>query len=98
MQDGLPPVNVLHARLTMMDASSDVSTWRTRMATVQRPNRINVDLQDYKQVWLDYCKAHSITPSAAFRQIVAKLTGGGAPADLPVEERSVRRKCGLNCT
>jgi hypothetical protein len=85
MQDGLSPVIVLHARLTMMNAPSDVPTWRTRMATTQRPNRINIDLQGYKQLWLDYCKAHAITPSAPFRQIVAKLTGGGIPPDLPGE-------------
>ncbi|WP_373987785.1 hypothetical protein [Duganella sp. BuS-21] len=39
-----------------------------------RPNRINIDLGAYKQRWLDYCHAHQVTPSAAFRQVVAKLT------------------------
>jgi hypothetical protein len=39
-----------------------------------RPNRINIDLQAYKQPWLDYCKARGVSPSEAFRQVVAKLT------------------------
>jgi hypothetical protein len=56
--------------------------WRP-LSTTLRPNRINIDLQEYKQPWLDYCKAHGITPSAAFRQIVAKLTR----RDLPVGRR-----------
>ena len=40
-----------------------------------RPNRINIDLQHYKQPWLDYCKAHNTTPSEAFRMVAAKLIG-----------------------
>jgi hypothetical protein len=36
---------------------------------------MNVDLQEYKQPWLDYCAAKGVTPSEAFRQIVAKLVG-----------------------
>jgi hypothetical protein len=62
------------------------------MATTQRTNRLNVDLQEYKQLWLDYCKAHSITPSAAFRQIVAKLTGGDVAADARVDEGTRSKK------
>lgn len=50
------------------------------MASTLRPNRINVDLQHYKQPWLDYCKANHTTPSDAFRQVVAKLTGA-VPTD-----------------
>ena len=50
------------------------------MASTMRPNRINVDLQHYKQPWLDYCKANHTTPSDAFRQVVAKLTGAGGQA------------------
>src|SRR5471030_1605001 len=38
-----------------------------------RPNRINIDLGPYKQRWLAYCKARDVTPSVAFRQVVAKL-------------------------
>jgi hypothetical protein len=57
------------------------------MTSTLRPNRINIDLQGYKQPWLAYCKAHSITPSEAFRQIVAKLTGGGeAPSESAASE------------
>jgi hypothetical protein len=44
------------------------------MRSSPRPNRINIDLQGFKQPWLDYCKARGVTPSQAFRQIVAKLT------------------------
>ena len=69
-------------------------------ASSARPNRINIDLQGFKQPWLDYCKAHSISPSEAFRQIVAKLTGGaGTPEMPPVTEMSspvkVRREIRL---
>ncbi len=49
------------------------------MSSTVRPNRINIDLQGYKQKWLDYCKANNVTPSEAFRQIVAKLTSTMAP-------------------
>lgn len=45
------------------------------MPSTPRPNRINVDLQQYKQPWIDYCKANHVTPSDALRQVVAKLTG-----------------------
>lgn len=44
------------------------------MSSSPRPNRINIDLQEFKQPWLNYCKARGVTPSQAFRQIVAKLT------------------------
>ena len=63
------------------------------MASTLRPNRINIDLQGYKQPWLAYCKAHSITPSEAIRQIVAKLTGGAeAPLEPPETEAPVAKK------
>lgn len=45
------------------------------MTATPRPNRMNIDLQQYKQPWLNYCKANRTTPSEAFRQVVAKLTG-----------------------
>lgn len=48
------------------------------MISIARPNRINIDLQDYKQPWLEYCKARGVTPSEAFRQVVAKLTATGS--------------------
>lgn len=38
-----------------------------------RPNRINIDLQGYKQSWIDYCSARNMTPSEAFRLVVLKL-------------------------
>ena len=44
------------------------------MKPAARPNRINIDLQHYKQPWIDYCKARETTPSEAFRLVVAKLT------------------------
>jgi hypothetical protein len=62
------------------------------MATTLRPNRINIDLQGYKQPWLEYCKAHDVTPSEAFRQIVAKLTGGTAQRPAPLAEDSAVSK------
>lgn len=46
------------------------------MSASLRPNRINIDLQGYKQPWLDYCKQYGLSPSEAFRQVVAKLTAG----------------------
>lgn len=56
------------------------------MNSTSRPNRINIDLQGYKQPWLDYCRAHGVTPSEAFRQVVAKLTAQ-TPSAHPVAER-----------
>lgn len=55
------------------------------MNSTSRPNRINIDLQGYKQPWLDYCRANGVTPSEAFRQVVAKLTAQ-APSARPVAE------------
>ena len=49
-----------------------------------RPNRINIDLGPYKQRWLDYCRAHGVTPSGAFRQVVAKLTQARDSADTSI--------------
>lgn len=46
------------------------------MSASLRPNRINIDLQGYKRPWLDYCKQHGLSPSEAFRRVVAKLTAG----------------------
>jgi hypothetical protein len=40
----------------------------------RRPNQVTVDLQAYKQPWLDWCKANDVTSSVAFRAIVQKLT------------------------
>jgi hypothetical protein len=48
------------------------------MRATQRPNRITIDLQGYKQQWLDYCRERKVSPSDAFRQIVAKLTASTA--------------------
>lgn len=100
MQDRLSSVNVLHARLAMMGASTDVPTWRTTVTSTLRPNRINIDLQNYKQLWLDYCKAHGTTPSAAFRLIVAKLTSKGVllPALVEAEGKAKKRRVGVRLT
>lgn len=68
------------------------------MTTTLRPNRINIDLGAYKQPWLAYCEAHGVTPSEAFRQIVAKLTAGREEAAAPSEEtptEKVRREIRL---
>lgn len=63
---------------------------------IPRPNRINIDLQDYKQPWLDYHRANGVTPSQAFRQVVAKLTAQPrsehAVAAIPEEEGAKIRK------
>lgn len=65
-----------------------------------RPNRINIDLGAYKQRWLDYCAAQQITPSAAFRQVVAKLTeepaSPRAGAVQAANGTKVRREIGLS--
>lgn len=69
------------------------------MTSALRPNRINIDLGEYKQAWLDYCKAHSTTPSEAFRHIVAKLTAGAVPKpasrEAPRAAEKVRREIRL---
>lgn len=56
------------------------------MSNLPRPNRINIDLGPYKEVWIAYCQARQVTPSAAFRQIVATLTK--TAGELPVEGAS----------
>jgi hypothetical protein len=60
------------------------------MSSNARPNRINIDLQAYKQPWVDYCKARGVTPSEAFRQVVAKLTG--AVGDVPPVQATAERE------
>lgn len=37
-----------------------------------RATRINIDLGQYKQPWLAYCRARGETPSAMFRQMTAQ--------------------------
>ena len=54
------------------------------MPSTPRQNRITVDLQEYKEPWLQYCKANETTPSEALRQVAAKLTKSMPPT--PKEE------------
>lgn len=68
----------------------------------KRDTRITVDLLEYKQAWLDYCAANGTTPSAAFREIVARLTtrqgantGARLLASDKPEKATVRKKIGL---
>jgi hypothetical protein len=61
------------------------------MTNASRTGRLNVDLQEYKQAWLDYCRKHGTTPSKAFRGILEKLFGGGEqPGQSAVMDHSVR--------
>lgn len=62
------------------------------MIASARPNRINIDLQGYKQPWLDYCKGRGVTPSEAFRQIVAKLTATAGSAQPKSDESDAGTK------
>jgi len=67
------------------------------MTAATRPNRLNIDLKDLTQPWLDYCLAHGVTPSEAIRQVVAKLTKV-PPEESPAEgneRRLVRREIRL---
>lgn len=52
------------------------------MESRARPTRLNIDLLNYKQPWLDYCKQRKMTPSQAFRLVVAKLIGQVKTDDL----------------
>lgn len=68
----------------------------------KRDTRITVDLLEHKQAWLDYCAANGTTPSAAFREIVVRLTANRSDtaAARPVaegepEKQTVRKKIGL---
>lgn len=62
------------------------------MPDSSRPNRINIDLGPYKERWLAYCALHRQTPSAAFRQVVARLTANMAPtADAPIAPSTARK-------
>ena len=40
----------------------------------KRQTRISVDLLNYKESWINWCKENKQTPSEAFRQIVARIT------------------------
>ncbi len=62
------------------------------MPDYSRPNRINIDLGPYKQRWLAYCARRQITPSAAFRQVVAKLTESEASPEEMAGTATGRRK------
>jgi hypothetical protein len=75
-----------------------MSCRETAMTAATRPNRLNIDLKDLKQPWLDYCLAHGVTPSEAIRQVVAKLTKVNPPKESPpegTERRLVRREIRL---
>lgn len=68
----------------------------------KRDTRITVDLLEHKQAWLDYCAANGTTPSAAFREIVVRLTANRSDtaaarpvADHEPEKQAVRKKIGL---
>lgn len=37
-----------------------------------RLNRINIDLGQYKQPWVEYCRTRNETPSSLFRQLAAR--------------------------
>lgn len=69
------------------------------MSNLPRPNRINIDLGAFKEPWLRYCQARQITPSAAFRQIVATLLSkDGVPEGgvmLPDRATKIRRQITL---
>lgn len=68
------------------------------MKATNRPTRLNVELLELKGPWLAYCRRRNVTPSAAFRQVVAKLTGAdnnpedaeAAPADAGKIRRQIR--------
>jgi hypothetical protein len=62
------------------------------MNTIARPNRINIDLGLYKGPWIQYCTAHAVSPSAAFRQIVAKLVNTAGPPTADVERGACSAK------
>jgi len=48
-----------------------------------RPSQFTMDLLAYKQPWLEWCNASGVTPSDAFRQIVARLVTGKGGATAP---------------
>lgn len=62
------------------------------MNAMPRPNRINIDLGVYKDPWIQHCAAHAMTPSAAFRQIVAKLVSSAAPLTAGVDSGEGRAR------
>lgn len=71
VQDRLAPVSVLHAWLSTMNSSTDNA--ESTMSSTGRPNRINVDLQGFKQPWLDSAWGAAL-PREQVRHVVAKLT------------------------
>jgi hypothetical protein len=45
-----------------------------------RNTRVTVDLLGYKQPWLDWCETQAVTPSDAFRRVVARLVANKGDA------------------
>jgi hypothetical protein len=62
------------------------------MSPKSRTGRINIDLGAFKARWLSYCAAHNVTPSQAFRQVVAKLTADDGPSAAPGVVEQGQRK------
>ena len=48
-----------------------------------RPTQITIDLLGFKQAWLDWCKLQGVTPSDAFRRIVARLVAAKGKDEVP---------------
>lgn len=54
----------------------------------KRDSRLTVDLLAYKQPWLDWCQAQNLSPSDAFRKVVARLVSSKAH---PIEQLDTRQ-------
>ena len=73
MQDRRSPVK-WHRLVRCYDGINDALHAKELIVTsATRSGRLNVDLQEFRQVWLDHCRANGTTPSKAFRAVVAKL-------------------------
>jgi hypothetical protein len=69
-----------------------------------RPNRINIDLREYKTDWLAYCERKGMSPSDAFREFVAKALADEQGGELMARQIAVdeperpARRCELRLT
>jgi hypothetical protein len=54
-----------------------------RQVEKTRNTRVTVDLLSYKQPWIDWCEAQSVTPSDAFRRVVARLVPAKGTVNRP---------------
>lgn len=57
-----------------------------------RLNRINIDLGQYKQAWVEHCRARAESPSAVLRQLIAGVLAEVPAAVTPQTAGKIRKQ------